>query len=100
MFKVLVDGEWAGVFAGLPTCEHGLRGYLVVEEVLDTPYRGHGLGPALQRHFIDQLPVGKGDLVFGTIDATNRPSIRTAIKVGRADVGGWSFVPIRREASV
>jgi GNAT superfamily N-acetyltransferase len=100
LFKVLVDGEWAGIFTGLPTREHGLRGYLVVEEVLDTPYRGHGLGPALQRHFIDQLPVGKGDLVFGTIDATNRPSIRTAIKVGRADVGGWSFVPIQREASV
>jgi len=54
----------------------------------------------LQRHFIDQLPSGKGDLVFGTIDATNRPSIRTAIKVGRADLGGWSFVPIRREISV
>ena len=83
----------------LPTCKHGLRGHLVVEEVLDTLYRGHGLGPALQRHFINQLPSSEGGLVFGTIDAINQPSMRTAIKVGRLDVGGWSFVPMRRGRS-
>ena len=94
-FRVAVDGEAAGVIAARPEHTDGLEGWVVIEEILAAPFRGRGLGAALQRHLIEVLDDERFPLLTGTIDALNEPSMRTARRVGREDVGGWSFVPTR-----
>ncbi|MDX2176543.1 MAG: GNAT family N-acetyltransferase [Candidatus Sumerlaeia bacterium] len=94
-FRVAVDGEAAGVIAARPEHTDGLEGWVVIEEILAAGFRGRGFGAALQRHLIEELEDERFPLLIGTIDALNEPSLRTARRVGREDVGGWSFVPTR-----
>ena len=96
LFVVRIDDERAGMIAGLPSHAHGLRGIVVIDEILGERYRGRGFAPACQRRFIEALPASADDVVFGTIDARNTPSLRTALSVGRLDVGGWWFVRAAR----
>ncbi len=81
LLEARVGGEWAGVIAAAPESHLGLTGWLVVEEILAAPFRGRGLGPALQRHLLERLP-GDG-VLFGTIHRDNAPSARTAAALGR-----------------
>ena len=87
--QVLVDGEFAGLIAAKPVCYRGVPGWLMIDEVLAKPYRGRGIAPTMQRKFIEQLDQGRGNLVMGTIDNNNEPSLRTAMRNGRIDAGGW-----------
>ncbi len=89
-FEVVIDGRRAGVIAGAPEVESGLSGVVVVEELLDAPWRGRGLAAAVQRAFVDQLDADS--LVIGTIDAANAPSLRTALRVGREIAGRCWFL--------
>ena len=98
LFEVLIEGESAGVIGGFADRSYGLKGYLVADEILDDEHRGRGFAPAMQRRFIDALRASEDDLVFGTIAVQNAASIRTALRVGRVDVGGWWFVPIDQGA--
>ena len=84
--------DWAGLVAAMRERCFGRAGYLVHEELLAAPFRGRGLGPALQRHLIDRLDPTGGALLYGTIHADNPASIATARRVGRLDVGGHVFV--------
>lgn len=66
----------------------------VIEELLETPFRGRGFAPAMQRMFLERLADKDDRLVWGTIDARNIPSLRTAQRVGREIVFGNMFFPI------
>ena len=89
----LRDGERvAGVIAARPSVERGVLAWYMVEEILDTPYRGRGLAPLLQRAFLAGLDRSRSVLVSGHIDAANLPSLRTALRCGRIDAGGWVFL--------
>ena len=92
LFTAEVDGLLAGLIAARPEPLLGLPAWVVVAEVLDAPFRGRGLGPAIQRHLVERLP-GDGWL-WGTIAAGNAPSLRTAARVGRRVIGGWGFIDV------
>ncbi|MEZ6185433.1 MAG: hypothetical protein R3F62_10535 [Planctomycetota bacterium] len=89
---VEAEGAWAGLAAAERQAERGLRGFCVVEELLDAPLRGQGRAAALQRALIDALPAEEDDVLWGTIHGINAPSLRTARRVGREVVEGWWFV--------
>ena len=91
LLEARVDGAWAGVVAAVPDSYLGLAGWLVVEEILAAPFRGRGLGPALQRHLVERLP-GDG-VLFGTIAGANLASSRTAAALGREPVAATWWVP-------
>lgn len=95
LYEVFVDDTWAGVTAVSPGFEVGAKGHYMIEIVLDTPFRGHGLGVALQRKLASLLAAKSADeatALFGTIGAVNTPMLKTALRVGRVDVGGRYWV--------
>jgi hypothetical protein len=96
LYKVLVDEDRAGLIAGRREALLGLSGIYMAELLLLPPYKGKGLAPALQRKFLGQLDSGI-ELVWGTIDARNTPSTRTALKMGRKAIRTEFFLPLLNE---
>ncbi len=92
--QAFVDGQWAGLVAACWDTEGLWEGYCVQEELLDAPFRGCGLGPVMQRGLVELLP-DPGAIIFGTIHATNLPSLATARRVGRVKVGEYEFLRMR-----
>ena len=93
LFVAEHEGRVVGVFAAHPGDVRGVSGWVVEEELLAEGWRGRGFAPLLQRMVLARLDAREHPLVLGTIDAANQPSLRTARRVGRADAGGWVFVP-------
>lgn len=93
LVRVDAGRELAGLFASRPEREPPVDGWVMVDEVLDTPWRGRGLAAGLQRRFIDALPAADDAILYGHIGRPNLPSLRTALRVGRIEVGRWVFVP-------
>jgi len=94
--RALVDGAHAGFFAAVPARERALTGFVMLEEILDTPFRGKGLAPTLQRMLLDDLAERSADpsaVVFGHIEHDNTPSLRTALAVGRHEVYRTVYLP-------
>ncbi|MBK7758715.1 MAG: hypothetical protein IPI35_20425 [Deltaproteobacteria bacterium] len=89
-----VDGQWAGFIAARAETFIGNDGWIVHEELLDAPFRGRGLAPALQRALVERLHEGRPGLVHGTIHFKNAASLATAKRVGRIDVGGYFFLEL------
>ncbi|MBA2662563.1 MAG: GNAT family N-acetyltransferase [Bradymonadaceae bacterium] len=92
LFTLEIDGHTAGIIAARPGTLRGLPGWEMVDEILDQSYRGQGLAAPMQHAFFQQLDTQTHPLVLGTIDDANTPSLRTALRVGRHDAGGWVFV--------
>jgi hypothetical protein len=92
LFTLRDGGRLAGLMAARPQTLRGLKGWEIVEEFLWSDYRGHGLAAAMQQRFTSGLDQRHGQLVFGEIHDMNLPSLRTALRAGRTDVGGWVFV--------
>lgn len=96
LFCVLVDGEWAGIFALRRGTERFLKGAYFVEEVLRAKFRGKGLAADIQRRVIQSMQFEKDDFVYGHIMQQNIPAVRTAKRVGRRPLGGMYFVGLSR----
>ena len=92
-FRVDVEGVLAGFLAAVPSREAPIDGWVVLEEILDGPYRGRGLAAPIQRMFIDALPAPDDAFLFGHIAAVNPRSLRTALRAGRVEIGRWCFLP-------
>jgi hypothetical protein len=92
LYNVEVDRKWAGVIAGRLQTDFGMNGVRIVKEILTGPYRSRGLGPALQRRFIDLLPNGAGNMLHGAIHPANLASLKTAMRVGRRPVMRTMFL--------
>ena len=88
LFEVFRDDVWAGVLAVAPGAQHGLRGYIVIELLLDPGVRGHGYGKHLSGLLARRLDAAGDAFLLGTIHTDNLPSYRSAIASGRIDVGG------------
>jgi RimJ/RimL family protein N-acetyltransferase len=93
LFCLRDRGRLAGIIGARLDARYGAHTWYVVEEVLDAGYRGRGLAPALQRALIARLDPARASLILGEIDDANLPSLRTALRAGRLDAGGWVFLP-------
>jgi hypothetical protein len=91
---ILVDGAAAGVIAANHDAQHGLRGWMMRERFLYDTHRGRSLGPASLWSFIRSLRCEEGDLLYGTIARENQPSMRSALALGRVDIGGFHWIDI------
>jgi hypothetical protein len=92
-FRVLVDGRQAGFVAARLDSFRLWSGWCVIEQVLKPAFRGRDLAPSLQRALFSRLDVRRAPSVFGTINARNTPSSRTALRVGRQLVEIATFLP-------
>lgn len=88
LFEVFRNDVWAGVMAVEPGAQRGLRGYVVIEWLLDPSVRGHGYGKHLGGLLARHLDAAGDAFLLGTIHTDNLPSYRSALASGRIDVGG------------
>lgn len=89
---VHVDGELAGLIAGIRHAEFGLRGWRLRERVMGERFRGGGFATAALWQHIRSLRHEPDDLVWGTILGQNHASMRSALRLGRVDIGGLIWV--------
>jgi RimJ/RimL family protein N-acetyltransferase len=82
LFKIMIDGNFAGVIAGTRRDYHGVSGVSILEEILFDDFRGKGHGKHLQRSFTERIK-NNYKVLWGTISQKNEPSLRTALKNGR-----------------
>lgn len=94
LFAVHVDGRWAGLLAAEPGVQHGLRGMVVVELLLDPAGRGRGYGKHLSTLLARQLAAPDDRDLLGTIHVDNTAAYRSALAAGRHDVGGEVIVAL------
>lgn len=90
-FHAHVGGKWAGLVAATPGPLWGQSGWVMHEEFLAKEFRGRGLGLELQRALVARLD-GDEVLLWGSIHATNEPSLRTALRNGRQIVQTHYFL--------
>lgn len=87
------NDERAGLIAVTRGVDAELEGYFVEEEVIALPFRGRGLAAEAQALVVAELaPESPEALLFGTIDAANEASLRTAERAGRVRVGACRFL--------
>lgn len=89
---VWIDDRLAGLIGGVRHAELGLRGWRLRERVLGGAFRGAGWATAALDAVLRDLPAEPGDLLWGTILPDNLGSMRSALNVGRVDVGGLWWV--------
>lgn len=94
LFEIYVDGVWAGVICVTKDTEQGLKGFLVIDIILEPHLTSQGFGVAAQYRLAQMLHAEDGDVLFGTIDARNTPALKTAKRSGRYDIGGFLWLPI------
>ncbi|MPY65466.1 hypothetical protein F8S09_02005 [Deinococcus sp. SDU3-2] len=94
MFDVLWKGQWSGYAGTLPETLLGLPAQVVQELLLAPHARGHGLGPHLSTLLARALP-DDGRVLLGTIHGENRGAREAALRAGRRDIGGWTWVPLQ-----
>jgi hypothetical protein len=95
LYEVLVDGAWSGLIAARADLVAGVRGLQVVEIVLTCAARGQGLGPAVHQRFARAVAaIDPTTVILGTISAKNAPSLRTALKAGRTEIGAWHWIDL------
>jgi GNAT superfamily N-acetyltransferase len=95
LFEIAVDGAWAGIVAARRQTLAGLDSIFMVEIVLDRDARGQGLGPAVHQHFAREVArIDPNAIVSGTIAAVNVPSLKTARRAGRIEIGAWYWVDL------
>jgi hypothetical protein len=87
VYKIIIKGETAGIFAVDKTIEKYFSSFMVVEEVLYKKYRGRGYAPAAQRKIIDTIIAGSSEMIQGTIHPQNLASLKTALKNNRVLIG-------------
>ena len=92
-WEALVGGELAGAIALECRPFGGEPGFAIVEQELAPEFRGRRLGAVMQRHAIERLEAD--GICFGAIEPDNIASIKTARRIGRADVGGFRSFDMR-----
>jgi L-amino acid N-acyltransferase YncA len=94
LFDVELHRRWVGVVAAEPGVQHGLRGAIVVELLLDPAARGKGYGKHLSTLLAQQLEAPDDWFLLGTIHLDNTAAYRSALAAGRRDVGGDVLLPL------
>lgn len=92
LFNILIEGKWAGIIGLSKEHEKFLYGYRMVDQIISKPYRGKGFAVTVQRRLVDILESKNHEILFGQISPTNISSAKTALRVGRKDIGAWYFI--------
>jgi len=93
--EVFVDGTWSGIFAARRDRVAGVRGLQVVEIVLTQSARGQRLGQAVHQRFARSVAqADPATILMGTISPKNTPSLRTALRAGRMEIGAFLWVDL------
>ncbi len=93
LFRALSDGTPCGLIAGEELLFLGEKSLYMNEIVVDGAHKGTGLASEIQRLFLERTR-DRFDIVWGTIDAKNLPSTKTAIRNGRRSISEELFFPI------
>jgi RimJ/RimL family protein N-acetyltransferase len=95
LYEITVDGGWAGIVAARRQVIAGVGGTYMVEILLDSAARGQGLGPAVHQRFATRVAgTDPSAIITGTIAAVNVPSLKTATRAGRVEIGAWHWVDV------
>ena len=94
LFGSYLDGRLIGLVGGESRSLLGLSGLYMGELLISEEYKGEGFAPQMQKQFLRHA--GEGfEVVWGTIDARNIPSTRTALRVGRRPMREEIFFPLQ-----
>ena len=94
---IVVRDERVGLLGFARACEWYFDGLVVMEEIVARDHTGHAYAAHAQCLLAEELvPRESGTLLWGTIDAHNRASIRTAQRAGRPARAAWLFRPLGR----
>ena len=95
LFEIVVDGVWAGIVAARDRVFGGVRGVYMIEIVLDASHRGQSLGPAVHQRLAAIVSTAKpAAVITGTIARANTPSLKTANRAGRVEIGAWYWLEL------
>ncbi|MCW5765933.1 MAG: hypothetical protein KIT68_08140 [Phycisphaeraceae bacterium] len=88
-----IRGARAGLLAARIDRVLGVKGLVIVEELVAASFAGRGTASLAQREMAKRACASCADvIVVGTIDASNAPSRATARRAGRAEVASWHFL--------
>lgn len=92
VFKIKVDGNWAGLCIYTKESEFIFFGYLVWDKIIFKKYRGQNLSAAAQDYAFQEFIPRENGFIFGYIDPENLGSIKTAEKTGRESLVGFYLI--------
>jgi hypothetical protein len=90
-FKLYVNEQWAGFALYASVHEFYLYGYLVWDKIIFEKFRGQNLSAYLQNQGFKEYVKDTTGFIYGTIEADNHGSIKTAEKSGRVCFFGSYF---------
>lgn len=93
LFWIDINGERAGIIGGCKSTLLGINAIYMDEILLTDSFRGKGFASQVQKIYLASMS-GRFDLVWGTIDAKNISSTKTALRVGRKIVRSEIFIPL------
>ena len=95
LFEIAVNGLWAGIVAARHRLVGGVRGIYMIEIVLDATHRGQTLGPAVHQRLATIVSTSEpAAVIIGTIARANTPSLTTATRAGRVEIGAWYWLDV------
>ena len=88
------NGQIIGLIAANRDSFLGMPGIYFLEIFIDEKFKGKGLGKSLQRTFIKDC-CSKNEIVWGTIDFANKPSVKTALANKRKLIRAEQLIQIK-----
>jgi len=86
------DNKICGLIASIPSHEFAPNAHTILEEFIYEHKRGKGLGKWFQLSFMNEIAKLGVSHIIGTIDDSNKPSLKTALGTGRVCIGKWEFL--------
>lgn len=93
LYAAIRAGNCIGLIGGYRKNLLGMAGLHITELLISPEQQGKGYAPIMQKLFIERVGADF-EVVWGTIDAKNIPSTRTALRVGRFPVRSEYFIPL------
>lgn len=94
LWRICKNNQVIGLIQGEYNEYLGQNALYLAEILLIDAFRGQGIAPKAQIEYIRKLAQDK-TLIWGTIDCSNLPSLKTAQKVGRKKIRSEFFLPIQ-----
>ncbi len=93
LYYAKLDGKSIGLIAGEKTDFYGMSAIYFNEIMICDEYKGKGYAKELQNLLLNKVK-NDFEIVFGTIDQHNQPSLKTAMANGRKAIRFENFVKV------